>query len=77
MVERAAVRGRELGVRTERDLCKYIGLSFAFGEGFEHDPRYPWATAIVGRETIAASGASTVDLLCAAATQATASMEAR
>jgi hypothetical protein len=33
--------------RSERSLCKYLNLMFAFGHDFDVDPQLPWAAQIL------------------------------
>ena len=35
------------GIVSERDVCKFTDLMFAFGEMFDNDPKLPWAAAIL------------------------------
>lgn len=35
------------GIVSERDVCKYINLMFAFGRDFDIDPKLPWASNIL------------------------------
>lgn len=41
-------RGRHHGFETERDLVKWVNLTFVLGEGFDRDPELPWAARILG-----------------------------
>ena len=40
-------RAAEHGMVSERDVCKFTSLMFAFGESFDSDPRYPWAAEVL------------------------------
>lgn len=40
-------RAGEYKIVTERDVCKYITLMFAFGERFDDDANLPWAAGIL------------------------------
>lgn len=40
-------RGRGYGIRSERDLCKLANVHFVLGDGFDTDPRLPWARALL------------------------------
>jgi hypothetical protein len=42
-IKRAAI----YEIETERDVCKYIDLMFAFGRDFDIDPGLPWAARIL------------------------------
>lgn len=43
-----AIRGaRAMDISVERDVALFALLWVCFGEGFESDPRYPWANEIV------------------------------
>ncbi len=35
------------GIVSERDVCKFTDLMFAFGEMFDKDTKLPWAVAIL------------------------------
>lgn len=45
-------KARAYGLRSERDLCKFINLLFVFGLEFDTSPRFPWARRILGKETV-------------------------
>jgi hypothetical protein len=45
LVRRGIERARGHGFTSERDLCKYLNLVFAFGEDF--GSRLPWAASIL------------------------------
>ncbi len=38
---------KKYGIVSERDVCKYINLMFAFGRDFDVDPKLPWAAQIL------------------------------
>ncbi len=40
-------RAARYGIETERDVCKYIDLMFAFGRDFDTNPELPWAARIL------------------------------
>lgn len=42
-MERAAWHG----LRSQREVCKYLDLMFAFGRDFDRDPRLAWAEPIL------------------------------
>ena len=42
-VEDGMRRAAAHGLALERDISAYVELMIAFGPGFEHDPRFPWA----------------------------------
>lgn len=41
-------RARSYGIRTQRDVCKYIDLMIVFGRDFDLDTRYSWAAEVLG-----------------------------
>jgi hypothetical protein len=40
-------RAHAYGIVSERQVCIFIDLMFALGERFDHDPKHPWASAIL------------------------------
>jgi hypothetical protein len=46
VVDHGMARAAHHGLRSEREVCKYLDLMFAFGRDFDRDPRLPWAVAI-------------------------------
>src|ERR1700730_7854999 len=40
-------RGQKYGFTSQRDLCKFLNLTFIFGREFDRDPRCGWATEIL------------------------------
>jgi hypothetical protein len=50
-IRKAITRGIEkaahYGIVSERDVCKFTDLMFAFGDTFDKDPKLPWAAAIL------------------------------
>lgn len=63
-IEIGLERAREHGFSSERDLCKYLNLTFTFGSDFDSDPTLIWA-----REALSSGGLATprMDRLYAAA----------
>ena len=51
---------------SERDVCKYITLMFAFGVGFAADPGLPWAAEILQNQ-VYQNGTDRIDALYATA----------
>ena len=41
------------GISSERGITIYMGLMVLLGAGFDRDPQYPWATAILGDKSLA------------------------
>ena len=56
----AAARG--YGFRTVNQITRYINITFALGAGFDADPRYPWARALLTGSPLAAG--DKIDRLC-------------
>lgn len=44
-------RAAGYGIKIKRDVCKYIDLMIVFGRDFDKDPRYRWASEILGSPT--------------------------
>jgi hypothetical protein len=40
-------RASTYGLRSQRDVCKYIDLMFTLGRDFDVDPRLPWVRAVL------------------------------
>lgn len=40
-------RAANYGIRTKRDVCKYIDLVVVFGRNFEEDGKIPWASEVL------------------------------
>ena len=51
-IEAGIERAKKYGIISERDVCKFIDLQFAFGESFDSDGTYPWATEVLNDPTI-------------------------
>jgi hypothetical protein len=51
-VLRGMDRARALGLVSERDVCKYLSLVFACGEGFDGEAGVPGARAILAPKSI-------------------------
>ena len=45
-------RAGKYDIVTERDVCKFIDLMFAFGRKFDQDRKYPWARDILNDPAI-------------------------
>lgn len=45
-------RAAAYGIESERGVCKYIDLMFAFGRDYDVDDDLPWAAGILADETI-------------------------
>jgi len=45
-------RAGRYGFVTERDLCLYMDVMFAFGRDFDEDPDLPWAKEILSDEAL-------------------------
>ena len=43
LLEVGLAKARSYGLRSERDLCKFMNLIFTFGLNFDVDERLPWA----------------------------------
>jgi len=46
-IEAGIERAGKYEIKSERDVCKFIDLQFAFGESFDSDGKYPWAAAVL------------------------------
>lgn len=51
-IEAGIERAKKYGIISERDVCKFIDLQFAFGESFDSDGTYRWATEVLKDPTI-------------------------
>ena len=47
MIRQGYQSARGYGLTGEAGIATYIGLMFMLGSGFDRDPRYPWAEAIL------------------------------
>jgi hypothetical protein len=47
-------RAARHGFTTELHVGLYLDLMFAFGRGFDEDPRHPWAASILGDTSVSA-----------------------
>ena len=45
-------RAADYDIRTERNVCKYIDLMFAFGRDYDTDAELPWAGLILNDPAI-------------------------
>ena len=59
----ALERAGEHGIVSERDVCIYTDVMFAFGRDFDSDPKLPWAAQILKNESLKASPSEKVDKL--------------
>lgn len=46
VVHHGLSRAEHHGLRSQREVCKYLDLMFAFGRDFDRDARLAWAVAI-------------------------------
>lgn len=46
-IQYAIERSASYEIVSERDVCKYTDLMFAFGRDFDKDPKLPWASKIL------------------------------
>lgn len=46
-IERGIARAKQYGFNSEEEWFDFLVCQMALGEGFEGDPRYPWAAAIL------------------------------
>ena len=46
-IEAGIERAGQHQMVSERDVCKFIDLQFAFGESFDSDGSHPWATEVL------------------------------
>ena len=63
----AIERAGEYGIVSERDVCIYTDVMFAFGRDFDKDPKLPWAAQILNDESLKDSPSEKVDKLYEAA----------
>jgi hypothetical protein len=47
LVQYGLRRAASYGIRTRRDVCRYIDLMIVFGGDFDKDPRLPWASGVL------------------------------
>lgn len=40
------------GIVAERDVCKYIDFMMVYGREFDVDPKLPWASSILKKQTL-------------------------
>ena len=52
MIRYGVERAGSYGIGTERDVCKYIDLMFAFGRDFDKNQDLPWASRILEDDTL-------------------------
>lgn len=60
-VHRQIAAATRYGLHDARDLKVYIDCTVIFGPQFDTDPRYPWASAVLGRSDI--EGGAKADVL--------------
>lgn len=51
LVRQGYQSAKRYGLSDERSLMNYIALAFILGSGFDRDPLYPWAAAILSSPT--------------------------
>ncbi|WP_437767842.1 hypothetical protein WME77_12760 [Sorangium sp. So ce764] len=54
-VDRAIERADGYGIVSQKDVFRYLNVSFMLGAGFDTDPTYPWAEAILKDDAMAPS----------------------
>jgi len=59
----ALERAGEYGIVSERDVCVFTDVMFAFGRDFDSDPKFPWAAEILNDESLHDSPSEKVDKL--------------
>ena len=65
-VRRAVPRARQHGLLTQRQVVRFLDVTFLLAEGFDQDPRYEWA-AVLLRSTKLSAEARSILLLAVAA----------
>ena len=48
LVELGTERAFGYGFHSEKAVCKYLSIMFAYHTGFDRDPELPWAQRIIG-----------------------------
>ena len=66
VIEYGITQAAAYGIETERDVCKFITLMWAFGHNFDRNPALPWAAEILGNQ-IYLTGTERIEALYAAA----------
>ncbi len=61
-IRRAIQRAGKYGINTSADCQRFVNLTFLLGEGFDDDPRYPWAAAFLSNSGV--SGSTRLLQLC-------------
>jgi hypothetical protein len=56
LIPRAMEETKKYFVSTDAGVCLFIGLMFAIGHGFAHDPKYPWIANTLTNPTIVNQG---------------------
>ncbi|MHC5060816.1 MAG: hypothetical protein ACYTFK_07010 [Planctomycetota bacterium] len=62
-IQYALERAEEYGIVSERDVCVYTDVMFAFGRNFDSDPGFPWAVEILSDKSLKDSPSEKVDKL--------------
>jgi len=52
LVQHGIKSARRYNITGEKGLVLYIGLMFMLGSGFDNDPQFPWATAVLRNEVL-------------------------
>lgn len=52
LISEAVISAKEYNITSERGIVLYTWLMFMLGSGFDKDPQFPWATKILGDESI-------------------------
>jgi len=60
-------RAGEYGIISERDVCIYTDVMFAFGRDFDSDHQFPWAAQILNDESLKNRPSEKIDKLYEAA----------
>jgi len=47
LVRRSYTAAKQYGLAAERSAMIYLALAYVLGAGFDHDPLYPWAAAVL------------------------------
>jgi hypothetical protein len=59
----ALKRAESYEIVSERDVCIYTDLMFAFGKDFDKDPQLPWAGTILNEESLKGEPSQRIDRL--------------
>lgn len=52
VVRKSIIQANKYNFKSDHDVCIYINLVFMLGSGFDSDPMYPWAAALLHDEGI-------------------------